>query len=195
MNLDVKDLNERLIERRIYRVSDLRLHLLHEKLIDRCIAENQEIVDNLANRLKHLISSSVRDSAFETYELIRFLTRNLFLDCKSFDLAKSDKLEDLDEIYLQTTNIEKILQTDISSSLKMRLILDQFEDLNKIEDRFNRSIEIDKLDTILMNLLESHSDFRSIRMKNDFARTVDPKRKLKLRIQMIETLCKDVKVV
>lgn len=195
MNLDVKDLNERLIERRIYRVSDLRLHLLHEKLIDQCIVENQEIVDNLANRLKHLISSNVRDSAFETYELIRFLTRNLFLDCKNFDLAKSDKLEDLNEIYLQTTNIEKILQTDISSSLKMRLILDQFEDLNKIEDRFNRSIEIDKLDTILMNLLESHSDFRSIRMKNDFARTVDPKRKLKLRTQMIETLCKDVKVV
>lgn len=195
LNLDVKDLNERLIEKRMYHVSDIRLHSLHEGLIERCMEENREIVENLARRLKHLISDNVRDSAFETYELIRFLTRNLFLDCQSFDLAHSERLEDLNEIYSQVTEVDKILQTDVSSSLKMRLILDQFEELKKIEDRFNRSIEIDKLDTKLMNLLEEHSDFRSIRIKNDFAKTVDPKRKLKLRVQMIEILCKDVKVV
>lgn len=195
LNLDVKDLNERLIEKRMYHVSDIRLHSLHEGLIERCMEENREIVENLARRLKHLISDNVRDSAFETYELIRFLTRNLFLDCQSFDLAHSERLEDLNEIYSQVTKVDKILQTDVSSSLKMRLILDQFEELKKIEDRFNRSIEIDKLDTKLMNLLEEHSDFRSIRIKNDFAKTVDPKRKLKLRVQMIEILCKDVKVV
>ena len=159
------------------------------------MAENRDLVDNLARRLKHLISDNVRDSAFETYELIRFLTRNLFLDCARFDLTKSESPEDLSEIYSQVTKITKILQTDVSSSLKTRLILDQFEELSKIEDRFNRSIEIDKLDEELMSLLEEHSDFRSIRIKNDFAKTVDPKRKLKLRVQMIEILCKDVKVV
>lgn len=195
MNLDVKDLNERLIERRMYHVSDLRLYSLHESLIDRCIDQNRETIDNLARRLTHLISHNVRDSAFETYELVRFLTRNLFLDCQNFDLRKSEKVEDLNEIYLQTTDIEKILQTDVSSSLKMRLVLDQFEKLTEIEDRFSRSIEIDRLDSILLKLLESHSDFRFIRMKNDFSKTVDPKRKLKLRTQMIEMLCKDVKVV
>lgn len=195
MNLDVKDLNERLIERRMYYVSDLRLYSLHESLIDRCIDQNRETIDNLARRLTHLISHNVRDSAFETYELVRFLTRNLFLDCQNFDLRKSEKVEDLNEIYLQTTDIEKILQTDVSSSLKMRLVLDQFEKLTEIEDRFSRSIEIDRLDSILLKLLESHSDFRFMRMKNDFSKTVDPKRKLKLRTQMIEMLCKDVKVV
>lgn len=195
LNLDVKDLNERLIEKRMYHVSDLRLYSLHEELIDNCLEENRDLVDNLARRLKHLISDNVRDSAFETYELIRFLTRNLFLDCARFDLTKSESLEDLSEIYSQVTKIAKILQTDVSSSLKTRLILDQFEELSKIEDRFNRSIEIDKLDEELMSLLEEHSDFRSIRIKNDFAKTVDPKRKLKLRVQMIEILCKDVKVV
>lgn len=195
LNLDVKDLNERLIEKRMYHVSDLRLYSLHEELIDKCLEENRDLVDNLARRLKHLISDNVRDSAFETYELIRFLTRNLFLDCERFDLANSDASEDLSEIYSQVTKITKILQTDVSSSLKTRLILDQFEELSKIEDRFNRSIEIDKLDAELMGLLEEHSDFRSIRIKNDFAKTVDPKRKLKLRVQMIEILCKDVKVV
>ena len=195
MNLDVKDLNERLIERRMYHVSDLRLYSLHESLIDRCIDQNRETIDNLAKRLTHLISHNVRDSAFETYELVRFLTRNLFLDCQNFDLRESEKVEDLNEIYLQTTDIEKILQTDVSSSLKMRLVLDQFEKLTEIEDRFSRSIEIDRLDSILLKLLESHSDFRFMRMKNDFSKTVDPKRKLKLRTQMIEMLCKDVKVV
>ena len=195
MNLDVKDLNERLIERRMYYVSDLRLYSLHESLIDRCIDQNRETIDNLARRLTHLISHNVRDSAFETYELVRFLTRNLFLDCQNFDLRESEKVEDLNEIYLQTTDIEKILQTDVSSSLKMRLVLDQFEKLTEIEDRFSRSIEIDRLDSILLKLLESHSDFRFMRMKNDFSKTVDPKRKLKLRTQMIEMLCKDVKVV
>lgn len=195
LNLDVKDLNERLIEKRMYHVSDLRLYSLHEELIDKCMKENREIVDNLARRLKQLISDNVRDSAFETYELIRFLTRNLFLDCSRFDLANSEAPEDLSKIYSQVTDITEILQTDVSSSLKTRLILDQFEELSKIEDRFNRSIEIDKLDTELMSLLEEHSDFRSIRIKNDFAKTVDPKRKLKLRVQMIEILCKDVKVV
>lgn len=195
MNLDVKDLNERLIERRMYHVSDLRLYSLHESLIDRCIDQNRETIDNLARRLTHLISHNVRDSAFETYELVRFLTRNLFLDCQNFDLRESEKVEDLNEIYLQTTDIEKILQTDVSSSLKMRLVLDQFEKLTEIEDRFSRSIEIDRLDSILLKLLESHSDFRFMRMKNDFSKTVDPKRKLKLRTQMIEMLCKDVKVV
>ena len=195
LNLDVKDLNERLIEKRMYHVSDLRLYSLHEELIDNCLEENRDLVDNLARRLKHLISDNVRDSAFETYELIRFLTRNLFLDCARFDLTKSESPEDLSEIYSQVTKIAKILQTDVSSSLKTRLILDQFEELSKIEDRFNRSIEIDKLDEELMSLLEEHSDFRSIRIKNDFAKTVDPKRKLKLRVQMIEILCKDVKVV
>ena len=195
LNLDVKDLNERLIEKRMYHVSDLRLYSLHEELIDNCLEENRDLVDNLARRLKHLISDNVRDSAFETYELIRFLTRNLFLDCARFDLTKSESLEDLSEIYSQVTKIAKILQTDVSSSLKTRLILDQFEELSKIEDRFNRSIEIDKLDEELMSLLEEHSDFRSIRIKNDFAKTVDPKRRLKLRVQMIEILCKDVKVV
>ena len=142
-----------------------------------------------------MISHNVRDSAFETYELVRFLTRNLFLDCQNFDLRESEKVEDLNEIYLQTTDIEKILQTDVSSSLKMRLVLDQFEKLTEIDDRFSRSIEIDRLDSILLKLLESHSDFRFMRMKNDFSKTVDPKRKLKLRTQMIEMLCKDVKVV
>ena len=195
MNLDVKDLNERLIERRMYHVSDLRLYSLHESLIDRCIDQNRETIDNLARRLTHLISRNVRDSAFETYELVRFLTRNLFLDCQNFDLRNSEQDEDLNEIYLQTTDIEKILQTDVSSSLKMRLVLDQFEKLAEIEDRFSRSIEIDRLDSILLKLLESHSDFRFMRMKNDFSKTVDPKRKLKLRTQMIEMLCKDVKVV
>lgn len=195
MNLDVKDLNERLIERRMYHVSDLRLYSLHESLIDRCIDQNRETIDNLARRLTHLISHNVRDSAFETYELVRFLTRNLFLDCQNFDLRNSEQAEDLNEIYLQTTDIEKILQTDVSSSLKMRLVLDQFEKLSEIEDRFSRSIEIDRLDSILLKLLESHSDFRFMRMKNDFSKTVDPKRKLKLRTQMIEMLCKDVKVV
>lgn len=195
MNLDVKDLNERLIERRMYHVSDLRLYSLHESLIDRCIDQNRETIDNLARRLTHLISHNVRDSAFETYELVRFLTRNLFLDCQNFDLRNSEQSEDLNEIYLQTTDIEKILQTDVSSSLKMRLVLDQFEKLSEIEDRFSRSIEIDRLDSILLKLLESHSDFRFMRMKNDFSKTVDPKRKLKLRTQMIEMLCKDVKVV
>lgn len=195
LNLDVKDLNERLIEKRMYHVSDLRLYSLHEELIDNCLEENRDLVDNLARRLKHLISDNVRDSAFETYELIRFLTRNLFLDCARFDMSKSESTEDLSEIYSQVTKIAKILQTDVSSSLKTRLILDQFEELSKIEDRFNRSIEIDKLDEELMSLLEEHSDFRSIRIKNDFAKTVDPKRKLKLRVQMIEILCKDVKVV
>ena len=195
LNLDVKDLNERLIEKRMYHVSDLRLYSLHEELIDKCMEENCELVDNLARRLKQLISDNVRDSAFETYELIRFLTRNLFLDCERFDLKNSESSEDLSKIYSQVTDITEILQTDVSSSLKTRLILDQFEELSKIEDRFNRSIEIDKLDTELMSLLEEHSDFRSIRIKNDFAKTVDPKRKLKLRVQMIEILCKDVKVV
>lgn len=195
MNLDVKDLNERLIERRMYHVSDLRLYSLHESLIDRCIDQNRETIDNLARRLTHLISHNVRDSAFETYELVRFLTRNLFLDCQNFDLRNSEQAEDLNEIYLQTTDIEKILQTDVSSSLKMRLVLDQFEKLSEIEDRFSRSIEIDRLDSILLKLLESHSDFRFMRMKNDFSKTVDLKRKLKLRTQMIEMLCKDVKVV
>lgn len=195
LNLDVKDLNERLIEKRMYHVSDLRLYSLHEELIDNCLEENRDLVDNLARRLKHLISDNVRDSAFETYELIRFLTRNLFLDCARFDMSKSESPGDLSEIYSQVTKIAKILQTDVSSSLKTRLILDQFEELSKIEDRFNRSIEIDKLDEELMSLLEEHSDFRSIRIKNDFAKTVDPKRKLKLRVQMIEILCKDVKVV
>ena len=195
LNLDVKDLNERLIEKRMYHVSDLRLYSLHEELIDKCMEENRELVDNLARRLKQLISDNVRDSAFETYELIRFLTRNLFLDCERFDLKKSEASEDLSKIYSQVTDITEILQTDVSSSLKTRLILDQFEELSKIEDRFNRSIEIDKLDTELMSLLEEHSDFRSIRIKKDFAKTVDPKRKLKLRVQMIEILCKDVKVV
>ena len=195
MNLDVKDLNERLIERRMYHVSDLRLYSLHESLIDRCIDQNRETIDNLARRLTHLISHNVRDSAFETYELVRFLTRNLFLDCQNFDLRNSEQAEDLNEIYLQTTDIEKILQTDVSSSLKMRLVLDQFEKLSEIEDRFSRSIEIDRLDSILLKLLESHSDFRFMRMKNDFSKTVDSKRKLKLRTQMIEMLCKDVKVV
>lgn len=195
LNLDVKDLNERLIEKRMYHVSDLRLYSLHEELIDKCMEENRELVDNLARRLKQLISDNVRDSAFETYELIRFLTRNLFLDCERSDLKNSESSEDLSKIYSQVTDITEILQTDVSSSLKTRLILDQFEELSKIEDRFNRSIEIDKLDTELMSLLEEHSDFRSIRIKNDFAKTVDPKRKLKLRVQMIEILCKDVKVV
>ena len=140
-----------------------------------------------------MISNKVKDSAFQTFELIRFLSRNLFLDCKNFDVDKDDL--DLEELVAQISQVEKILENDMSSSLKMRLIEDQYQKIYSMTDAFERSVKTDEFDNKLLELLKDRSDFRSERMFREFRKTVDRLRKNKIRLQMIEMLCKEVKVI
>ena len=83
----------------------------------------------------------------------------------------------------------------MSASLKSRLIEDQFDKLRFIEDLFERSMKVDEFDAKLLKMLEDQSDFRSMRMLNEFRKTIDFTRKDRLRLQMIDMLCKEVKVI
>ena len=56
-------------------------------------------------------------------------------------------------------------------------------------------MKVDEFDATLLKMLEDQSDFRSMRMLNEFRKTIDFTRKDRLRLQMIDMLCKEVKVV
>ena len=88
-----------------------------------------------------------------------------------------------------------MLDSDMSAGLKSRLIEDQFDNLKLVEDLFERSMKVDEFDAKLLKMLEDQSDFRSIRMLNEFRKTIDFTRKDRLRLQMIDMLCKEVKVI
>lgn len=193
LRLDVKELNEKLVERRLYRVSELKAYSVSQSFVEECLDDNRTLVELISRKLDKLISNKVKDSAFQTFELIRFLSRNLFLDCKNFDVDKDDL--DLEELVAQISQVEKILENDMSSSLKMRLIEDQYQKIYSMTDAFERSVKTDEFDNKLLELLKDRSDFRSERMFREFRKTVDRLRKNKIRLQMIEMLCKEVKVI
>lgn len=195
LRLDVKELNEKLVERRLYQVSELKAYSVSQFYIEECLAKNEQLIKFISSKLDKLISSKVKDSAFQTFELIRFLSRNLFLDCKNVDLENAKSDLDLEELILQISEVERILENDMSSSLKMRLIEDQYQKIYSMTDAFERSVKTDEFDNKLLELLKDRSDFRSERMFREFRKTVDRLRKNKIRSQMIEMLCKEVKVI
>ena len=193
LSLDVKELNEKLVERRLYQVSELKAYSVSQFFVDDCLKNNRQLVESISKKLDKLISNKVKDSAFQTFELIRFLSRNLFLDCKSSSI--NDENLDLEELIAQISQVEKILENDMSSSLKMRLIEDQYQKIYSMSYAFERSVKTDEFDNKLLELLKDRSDFRSERMFREFRKTVDRLRKNKIRLQMIEMLCKEVKVI
>lgn len=194
LRLDVKELNERLVERRLYKVSKLKALQLSENFVEKCQSERSESLDVLTSKIESLISHSVKNSAFRSYELISFLSRNLFLDCQHFNLDDPSSL-DISFLKTQISDLKLILDSDMSASLKSRLIEDQFDKLRFIEDLFERSMKVDEFDAKLLKMLEDQSDFRSMRMLNEFRKTIDFTRKDRLRLQMIDMLCKEVKVI
>ena len=193
LRLDVKELNEKLVERRLYQVSELKAYSASQFFVEECLKNNRKLVESISKKLDKLISNKVKDSAFQTFELIRFLSRNLFLDCKNSSI--NDENLDLEELVAQISQVEKILENDMSSSLKMRLIEDQYQKIYSMSDAFERSVKTDEFDNKLLDLLKDRSDFRSERMFREFRKTVDRLRKNKIRLQMIEMLCKEVKVI
>ena len=176
-------------------MSELKAYSVSQFYIDECLAKNEQLIKFISSKLDKLISSKVKDSAFQTFELIRFLSRNLFLDCKNVDLENAKSDLDLEELILQISEVERILENDMSSSLKMRLIEDQYQKIYSMTDAFERSVKTDEFDNKLLELLKDRSDFRSERMFREFRKTVDRLRKNKIRSQMIEMLCKEVKVI
>ena len=177
-------------EERLHKVSQLRAHSDSEQMVDTIHTRYRDVIENLSLALYDLIDRSILNSAFLTYELVRFVARNAFLDC-SIDLASTSDF-DLSKLESQLTELQQIVKLDLSKSSKLCLIQNCLSKIESVGDSMQRAIELDRFDSVLCNILESKQDFRAARLAEDFANAVNSNRKIKIRRSMIETVCENL---
>ena len=187
---DYSDDDLKPVEERLHKVSKLRAHMDSPKLVESVHEKYRGSIEDLSLELYDMLDRSILHSAFLTYELVKFVARNAFLDCR-VDLD-SDAEFDLTKLECQLNDVKEIVHLDLSKSSKICLINNCLEKIDMIEDSFQRAIDLDKFDDILCELLKTKQDFRAARLVEDFSNAVNTNRKSKIRKSMIESVCENL---
>ena len=177
-------------EERLHKVSQIRAHADSDQMVDVIHTRYRDVIENLSLSLYELLDRSILNSAFLTYELVRFVARNAFLDC-SIDLS-SDSDFDLSTLESQLTELNQIVKLDLSKSSKLCLIQNCLSKIESVEDSMQRAIDLDRFDSVLCQILETKQDFRAARLVEDFTNAVNSNRKIKMRRSMIEAVCENL---
>lgn len=178
------------VEERLHKVSKLRARMDSSKLVETVHEKYRGSIEDLSLALYDMLDRSILHSAFLTYELVKFVARNAFLDCR-VDLD-SDAEFDLTKLECQLNDVKEIVHLDLSKSSKICLINNCLEKIDMIEDSFQRAIDLDKFDDVLCELLKTKQDFRAARLVEDFSNAVNTNRKSKIRKSMIESVCENL---
>lgn len=177
-------------EERLHKVSQIRAHADSDQMVDVIHTHYRDVIENLSLSLYELLDRSILNSAFLTYELVRFVARNAFLDC-SIDLSSGSDF-DLSKLELQLTELNQIVKLDLSKSSKLCLIQNCLSKIESVEDSMQRAIDLDRFDSVLCQILETKQDFRAARLVEDFMNAVNSNRKIKIRRSMIEAVCENL---
>lgn len=171
------------VQSSIYCVTDARIHRITDRLIQ-SVKEGSTIsvkADQLSLEIENMISDRVKDSTFQTSELMKYLAREIVTSGES---ALLETLRDA----------SKIVSIELTANLRALLIQDNYLEADRL-DQIERAFRYDELDRQLIDLLSNRRDTKAKKLLRTFETSVDRSKKQKIREKVISEVCKNVRIV